>query len=123
MLHVINMIRCGGSVLERSSCIPEIGVRSQVATDQVVKTGSDRQLHCHASSRQRRECHGSSEITIINGRQFHGRCGTLKSPQCSIAKSAKHRIYGDVTITDEGLQILTACKMYAPTLILCLVEM
>ena len=35
-----------------------------------------------------RECHGSSEMAIINGCPCQIRCGTLKIPHCSTAMSA-----------------------------------
>ena len=37
-------------------------------------------------------CHGSSEMTIINGCPCHSRCGTLKIPHCSMAMSDEHTL-------------------------------
>ena len=36
------------------------------------------------------ECHGSSEMTIINGCPCRSRCDMLKNPHCSMAISAEH---------------------------------
>ena len=42
-------------------------------------------------SNHSRECHGSSEMTIINRCPVSNRCGTLKNPHCSTAMNAEHR--------------------------------
>ena len=47
-------------------------------------------MHCQTLG-IRCECHGSSEMTIINGCPCHSRCGMLKNPNCSMILSAYHR--------------------------------
>ena len=69
----------------------------------VVRIPAARDLSCKkkvsdSSTANRCECHGSSEIAVINGCSVsqchircHSRCGTLKNPHCSVAMSAEHR--------------------------------
>ena len=68
--------------------------KSQPRQTQVVKTSSD----SSTAKRIRCECHGSSEMTIINGAPCNSRCGTLKNPHWSMVMSAEHRSkFGDVS--------------------------
>ena len=63
---------------------------SQPRQTLVVGTGSDSFIA--KRSAKGCECHGSSEMTILNGcpvSQYM--CGTLKNPHCSMAMSAEHR--------------------------------
>ena len=69
--------------------VREIGVRSPVATD-LSRKNRQWQLHCQTLG-NRWECHGSSEMTIINGCPCHNSCGTLKNPHCSMTMSTEQR--------------------------------
>ena len=43
-------------------------------------------------------CHGFSEMTLLTDASCQSRCGTLKSPQCSMAMSAEHRSFAALSL-------------------------
>ena len=81
--HHVSLDRRGDVEVERSPHVREIGVRSPVATDPVVKTGND-------SSTAKRSATG---VCITGTRRCPccSRCGTFENPHCSMAMSAEHR--------------------------------
>ena len=78
---------CSG--LERSPLKRKVWCSIPAATDLSCKNRYW-QLHCYTPS-VRCECHGSSEMTILNGCPESQGCGTLKNPFCAMAISAEYR--------------------------------
>ena len=84
----IGLIRGVNLYVVRSPRMREIGVRSPVGTDSVVKTGNDNSTAKHSATD---ECHGSSEMTLKTDAPSYSRCRMLKNPHCSMAMSTECR--------------------------------